>query len=77
VVEFGEVDVPAWGSLTAEELEACVRKSVAHKELWAWSWEGREGENVTGEPNDDAGRDERSAVRSNGGGVIGGTGDAL
>jgi hypothetical protein len=77
VVELGEVDVPAWGSLTAEELEACERKSVAHEELGAWSGECRECENVTGEPTDDAGRDERSAVRSKDGGVIGGTGDAL
>ena len=61
-----EVEVPIESGLTTEELGACVRKSVAHEEVGTWSGDVREGENVTGGPNDGAGRDERSAARSNG-----------
>jgi hypothetical protein len=74
---FREVEVPTLGGSTTEGLEACMRKSVAHEEVGTWPGVGRRGENVTGEPSDDAGREERSEVRSNGDWEIGGAGDTL
>ena len=54
-----------------------MRKSVAQEEACAWSWEDWEGVSVLGELNNGAGRDERSAAKSNGDGVIEGGDDVL
>jgi hypothetical protein len=74
---FREVVVPSLGDSTAEGLEACMRKSVAHEEVGSWPGDGWRDENITGEASDDAGREERSEVRSNGDWEIGGAGDML
>ena len=54
-----------------------MRKSVAHEEVGAWAANGAEGVNLLVELGDGAGRDERSAARSNGDCAIGGAGDTL
>jgi len=54
-----------------------VRKSVAHEEVGVWSAKEGEGVNVPEELDDSAGREERSAARSNGDGTIGGAEDTL
>ena len=54
-----------------------MRKSVAHEGVGAWSAKEGEGVNILVELVDSAGRDERSAARSNGDCAIGGAGDKL
>lgn len=58
-------------------LEVWVRNSVAHEEASVWPGSKGGGENVSGEVVDGAGSDERSAVKSNVGCVMGGVGDTL
>jgi hypothetical protein len=50
---------------------------VAHEEVDAWSAKEGEGVNVPRELDEGAGREERSAARSNGDGAIGGAEDTL
>ena len=54
-----------------------MRNSVAHEEAGVWPGSKGEGENVSGEVVDGVGSDERSAVKSNVGCVMGGVGDTL
>jgi len=54
-----------------------VRKSVAHEEVGARPAKEGEGVNVLVELAEGAGRDERSAAKSNGDCAIGGAGDTL
>ena len=50
---------------------------MAHEEAGAWSRKEWEGENVLVELKEGAGRDERSAARSNGDCDVGEAGDML
>ena len=54
-----------------------MRNSVAHEEADVWPGSKGGGENVSGEVAVCAGSDERSAVKSNVGCVMGGVGDTL
>ncbi len=55
----------------------CVRNSVAHEVAGAWSGSKGEGVCVPEEVVAGAGRDERSAVKSNGDCAMGGIGDTV
>lgn len=76
-MEYTWEEAGASSALTVDVLGTFLRKSVAHEGIGAWSRKGWEGVSVPGELNDGAGRDERSAAKSNGDGAIEGGEDVL